>query len=90
MEAPKPKIVAQFKMAAKIWFTSKINKPFFLSKFILLNKLSKYLIFIDKFFSRKLKIAPIFNIWFFLHLFQEALTFVRNFKMLKFLLIFEK
>jgi hypothetical protein len=60
----------QFKMAAKILFTSKIYKPSFLSK-MLLTRLSKYLAVIEYFFS----------MWsFFLHLFLEALAFVKTLK----------
>jgi hypothetical protein len=78
LEAPKLKMAAQFKMAAKILFTSKTYKPSFYKFFNMPN-------FYIKKNSQKFKMAPISNTVFFCHLFLEALAFVRNFKMQKFL-----
>jgi hypothetical protein len=73
-------------MDAKIWFSFKTCKPCFLSNFGLLHRLSKYLIFIQIFFS-KIQDGALIQYGFFVPLFLEALAFVRNFKMQKLLTI---
>jgi hypothetical protein len=54
----------------------------FFIKNLLLNKISKHLIFIDYFFSQKFKMACGAHIQYgvFLDLFLKTLTFVKNFK----------